>query len=79
MGGAKFMGRDKGIPHSKELTALEYTWYWFIGGLPICFFLLALISPTPNFIISILVYIIGLILLFWRYLIIDKKGMKKNG
>ena len=78
MGGANFMGRDYGTPHSKELSALEHFWYWLIGGLPICFFLSILIFPTPNFTAPLLVYGVGVILLFGRYIKIEKKG-GKNG
>ena len=77
MGGAKFMGRDAGTPHSKELSAFELCWYWFIGGLPICFFLSIFIFPTPNFIAPISVYSVGVILLFRRYIKIEN-GKRKT-
>ena len=75
MGGAKFMGRDYGTPLTKELSALEVVWYWFIGGLPLCFFVSILIFPTPNFIVPISVYSIGVVLLFVRYIKIEGRSM----
>ena len=74
MGFAKVLGRDYGTPHSKELSALECSWYWFIGGLPLCFFLSILIFPTPNFVVPISVYIFGVIVLFGIYIKMESKS-----
>ena len=74
MGGAKFLGRDKGIPYSKELMALELFWYWFIGGFFLSAFLSILIFPEPNFIFPIFFYLIGSVLLFIRYIKIERRS-----
>lgn len=71
MGGAKFLGRDGGIPRSAELFAFECLWYWLVGGLLICFFFSIIIFSKPNYLIPILVYIIGLLYLFRRYMKIE--------
>ena len=68
MGGAKFMGKDVGLPLSKELMALELFWYWLIGGLFLSAFLSILIFPEPNFVFPIFFYLIGVVLLFIRYI-----------
>ena len=72
MGFANTLGRDYGTPQSKQLTALEFAWYWFIGGLPILFFLSMLIFPKPNFIVPISLYFLGVICLFGRYIKLEK-------
>ena len=77
MGGAKFMGRDKGTPHSKELLAFELFWYWLIGGLFISPFLSILIFPEPNFVFPIFFYLIGVVLLFIRYIKVEKRSLNK--
>ncbi len=76
MGGAKFLGKDVGIPHSAESFAFECFFYWLIGGLLICFFFALIIFSKPNYIIPILVYIFGLVFLFRRYLKIEQGGRK---
>jgi len=82
MGGANFMGRDKGLPQSKQLDALGLACIWLIGGLPIMSFISILIFPTPNYIMPISVYGFGLLFLFGRYLKLESKGetqwIKKN-
>ena len=77
MGGAKFMGRDRGIPYSKELRAFEYFWYWFIGGLPLCFGLYALIFSKFNLVFPVSVYGLGIIFLWTKYIKIEKRDLKK--
>lgn len=74
MGGAKFMGRDCGLPQSKELDALLLFFIWLIGGLFICFLLSILIFPTPNFIVPISVYVFGVIFLWIRYVKAEKRS-----
>ena len=74
MGFSKVLGRDYGTPQTKQLMALELFWYWLIGGLLICFFLSILIFPTPNFIVPIVVYVVGVIFLFVNYLRAEMKG-----
>ena len=73
MGGAKYLGRDPGIPRTKGIEALEIVWYWLIGGLPILFFLSILVFPEPNFIVPILVYLFGVIFLVVNYIRIEMK------
>ena len=74
MGGARFMGTDKGTTLTKGQNALGIFFVWLIGGLLICFFLSILIFPTPNLIVPTLAYIFGVIFLFKRYSKIEKRS-----
>ena len=79
MGGAKFMGRDTGLPYSKERMAFECFFYWLVGGLFLSAFLSILIFPKPNFIFPIFLYVFGLMFFWIRYIKMEKKDMERNG
>ena len=78
MGGAKFMGKDPGIVHTKELLALEVFAIWLIGGLPLSFLGSIIIFPEPNLSSPIIFYIIILVLLWIRYIRKEKRGLKND-
>ena len=78
MGGAKFMGRDYGTNYNPGDLALGIFFIWTIGGLMISFVLSVISLPKPNIIIPFSLYIFGLILLFIRYLRIEKKDIKNE-
>jgi len=67
MGGANFMGRDvRGIKQSKGQRAFDLFMYWLLGGGVICFGVASLIFKEFNA-VPIVVYIIGVIFLWIRY------------
>jgi len=74
MGGAKFMGRDYGTSYTKGDMALGVFFLWVVGGIPISFVLSLIILPQPNFMIPILFYILGMVLLWIRYLRVENKN-----
>ena len=67
MGFAKFLGRDKGIPYTKELRAFEYFGWWLLTGWILTFGLSMLFIQPPNFIIPSFAYLFGIVVLFRRY------------
>ncbi len=68
MGGANFLGRDNGMPFSERQSAFDFFLLWLLIGIPISLLLPILILPKLNLMISILIYILGLVILFIRYL-----------
>lgn len=74
MGGAKWLGCDKGLPYSEQQSAFDFFLLWLLIGIPISLLLPMLIFPKLNFIISILIYILGIAFLFIRYLKIEDKN-----
>lgn len=87
MGFAKTLGRDYGMPYSESQEAFNLVFYWLIGGLLILFFVSFIISSfifsiphTLSFVIPILIYLFGIVFLWFRYLEIENKNKnKKNG
>lgn len=76
MGGANFLGGfNKSIPYTKELLAFEGFLYWTLTGGVLCFGLSMLFIKPPNFILPSIVYVIGIIFLWIRYV---KTAKKKN-
>lgn len=78
MGGANFLGRDRGMPYSESQTSFECFCYWTGLGLIISFVISIIAFPKPNFIIPFSVYFVGAILLFIRYLKIEKRNLKND-
>jgi len=76
MGGAKFMGRDMGVPLSAQQSAFDLFMYWLLGGLIITFGFSAMIFTKLNA-IPFVVYFLGLIF-FWRRYIKKENGFQKK-
>lgn len=74
MGGAKFLGRDCGIPQSKEQDAFNLFIYWLLGGGIFTFGMFMLFLPTQSLVFPPVVYILGLIYFGRRYFKLEMKN-----
>ena len=77
MGFAKTLGRDYGTNYTKGDRALQNLSLRFMGGLIICGVLYMILFKEPNFLFPIIAYIVGIILLTWRYIKIEHRRKKK--
>ncbi len=68
MGGANFMGNDKGMPDSKGQNAFECFLLWIFAGLFISLLLKHLILPRASVLFAFPFYIVvGIILFIWYW------------
>ena len=67
MGGANFMGQDRGMPDSKGQNAFDCFLLWIFAGLFISLLIKHLILPRASILFALLFYIVVGVILFLRY------------
>jgi len=78
MGGAKFLGRDEGMPYTKERMALEIFSFWMLLGWIVSLVISILFIHNSNLFTPIGIYLFVGVLLFCNYLRTDKIDRKKK-